>query len=132
MTRARPVRRLMASETKVTLQTERVPEGDPASPVDRPLFDSSDAAIKKLIQIVRKRGYVTHDQINSALSTEEGNSEQIENVLAILSGMGINVVETEEASDDEKQHEEPEEEPESTELIEVARAVPAKTAAKEP
>ena len=123
----------MASKTKVTVQTEQVPEGDPASPVDRPLFDSSDAAIKKLIQTVRKRGYVTHDQINSALSAEEGNSEQVENVLAILSGMGINVVETEEASDDEKQHEEPEEEePESTELVEVARAVPAKTAAKEP
>jgi len=123
----------MASETKVTLQTERVPEGDPASPVDRPLFDSSDAAIKKLIQTVKKRGYVTHDQINSALSTEEGNSEQVESVLAILSGMGINVVESEEASDDEKQHEGPEEvEPESTELVEVARAVPAKMAAKEP
>ena len=95
----------MASKTKVTVQTEQVPEGDPASPVDRPLFDSSDAAIKKLIQTVRKRGYVTHDQINSALSAEEGNSEQVENVLAILSGMGINVVETEEVSDDEKQHE---------------------------
>jgi RNA polymerase primary sigma factor len=123
----------MASETKVTLQTEQVPESDPMSPVDRPLFDSSDAAIKKLIQTVKKHGYVTHDQINSALSTEESNSEQVENVLAILSGMGINVVETEEASDDEKQHEEPEEEePESTELVEVARAVPAKTAAKEP
>jgi len=131
----------MASETKVTLQTEQVPEGDSASPVDRPLFDSSDAAIKKLVQTVKKRGYVTHHQINSVLSSEEANSDQIENVLAMLSGMGINVVETEEASEGEKQREDVDEEepestddegPESTELVEVTRAVPAKMAAKEP
>ena len=124
----------MASETKVTLQTEQVPEGDSASPVDRPLFDSSDAAIKKLVQTVKKRGYVTHHQINSVLSSEEANSDQIENVLAMLSGMGINVVETEEASEGEKQREDVDEEepestddegPESTELVEVTRAVPA-------
>jgi len=121
----------MASETKVTLQMQQVPEGDPASPVDRPSFDPSDAAIKKLIQTVKKRGYVTRNQISSVLSSEEVNSEQVENVLAMLSEMGINVVETEEASDDEKQHEEAEEEePESTELVEVTRAV--KMAAKEP
>ena len=131
----------MASETKVTLQTEQVPEGDSASPVDRPLFDSSDAAIKKLVQTVKKRGYVTHHQNNSVLSSEEANSDQIENVLAMLSGMGINVVETEEASEGEKQREDVDEEepestddegPESTELVEVTRAVPAKMAAKEP
>jgi RNA polymerase primary sigma factor len=123
----------MTSETKVMLQTKQVPEGDPPSPVDRPLFDSSDAAIKKLIQTVKKRGHVTHDQINSVLSSEEVNSGQVENVLAMLNKMGINVVETEEASDDEKQHEESEaEEPENTELVEVARMVPAKMAAKEP
>src|SRR3974377_1244599 len=98
MARLGAVRRFMARETKVTLQTEQVPEGDPASPVDRPLFDSSDAAIKKLVQTVKKRGYVTHDQINSALSTEESNSEQVENVLAILSGMGSNAGETGAAS----------------------------------
>jgi RNA polymerase primary sigma factor len=131
----------MASETKGTLQTEQAPQGASASPVDRPLFDSSDATIKKLVQAVKKRGYVTHDQINSVLSSGEANSDQIENVLAMLSGMGINVVETEEPSDDENQNDdaddgEPEstdeEGPESTELVEVARAVPAKMAAKEP
>jgi RNA polymerase primary sigma factor len=43
---------------------------------------------------------VTHDQINSALSSEEVNSEQIEDVLAVFSEMGVNVVETEEASEE--------------------------------
>src|SRR5712692_9908269 len=99
-----------------------------------PLLDLSDAAVKKLIRTAKKRGYVTHDQINSVLPSEEANSEQIEDVLAMFSEMGVNVVETEEASDDEEQREEPEEEAEaeSSELVEVARAVPAKTEAKEP
>ena len=62
-----------------------------------PLLDLSDAAVKKLIRTAKKRGYVTHDQINSVLPSEEVNSEQIEDVLAMFSEMGVNVVETEEA-----------------------------------
>jgi RNA polymerase primary sigma factor len=54
-----------------------------------------------------KRGYVTHDQINSVLSSERVKSEQIEDVLAMFSEMGINVVETEETN---KEGEEPSEE----------------------
>jgi len=100
---------------------------------DRPLLDLSDAAVKKLIRNAKKRGYVTHDQINSVLPSEEVNSEQIEGVLALFSEMGINVVETEEAEPEEEPKEEAEEEPEAEgELVEVARAVPAKTEAKEP
>src|SRR3974390_1983081 len=66
-----------------------------------PLLDLSDAAVKKLIRTAKKRGYVTHDQINSVLPSEEVNSEQIEDVLAMFSEMGVNVVETEGHSDDE-------------------------------
>src|SRR5205085_8787588 len=90
--------------------------------------------IKKLIQIVNKRGYITHDQINSILSLGEVNSEQIEDVLAMFSEMGVDVIETEDASDGEKQREEvdEEEEPESAELVEVQRAVPAEKPAKQP
>jgi RNA polymerase primary sigma factor len=124
----------MASKAKPTPREEQVPQGedDPASHSDRPLLDLSNAAIKNLIHIVKKRGYITHDQM-SALS-KDVNSEQIEDVLAMFSEMGVNVVETEETSEEEEQHEEPEEEaePESSELIEVQRTVPAKSAAQEP
>jgi len=123
----------MASKAKPTPRKEPVPqEEEPTSLTDRPLLDLPDAAINKLIHVVKKRGYVTHDQI-SALS-KEVNSEQIEDVLAVFSEMGVNVVETEEATEDEEHREEPEEEaePESSELIEVQRAVPAKSGAKEP
>src|SRR6516164_627529 len=102
----------MASKAKLTPRKEQVPqEEEPASLTDRPLLDLSDAAIKKLIHVVKKRGYITHNQI-SALS-KEVNSEQIEDVLAMFSEMGVNVVETEEGSEEEWEREEPEEEAES-------------------
>jgi RNA polymerase primary sigma factor len=124
----------MAGQTKVPPQKEQVPQGeDPASLPDRPLLDLSDAAIKKLIRTAKKRGYVTQDQINSVLPSEEVNSEQIGDVLAMFSEMGVNVVETEEASDEERR-EEPEEEAEAEggELVEVQQKVPTKSEAKEP
>src|ERR1700681_4902216 len=128
----------MASKTKAAAKEKEneasEKEGAEAPDTPLPLLDLSDAAVKKLIRTAKKRGYVTHDQINSVLPSEEVNSEQIEDVLAMFSEMGVNVVETEEPSDDEEQREEPEEEAEaeSSELVEVQRAVPAKTEAKEP
>ena len=125
----------MASETKVTPQNEQVPqEENPAPLLDRPLLDSSDAAIQKLIQTVKKRGCVTHDQINSVLSPEGVNSEQIEDVLAMFREMGINVVETEEASEFDSERKEPDEEAEaeSSDLVEVQRVIPAKSEVKQP
>jgi RNA polymerase primary sigma factor len=123
----------MASKTKLTPQKKEVPEkDDPASPPDRPLFDRSDAAIKTLVRRARKCGYVTHDQINSL--SNEVNSEQIEDVLAMFSGMGINIVEPQEASEDDERHEEPEAEAESesAELVTIQQSVPAKSRTKEP
>src|SRR5580693_3345126 len=129
----------MASKTKTVQKDkekkEEAPEKEAPETPDAPLplLDLSDAAVKKLTRNAKKRGYVTHDQINSVLPSEEVNSEQIEDVLALFSEMGINVVETEEAEQEEEHKEEAEEEPEAEgELVEVTRAVPAKTEAKEP
>ena len=105
----------------------------PETPPDSSPLDLLSAAVKALIRTAKKRGYVTHDQINSL--AKEDNSEQIEDVLAMFSEMGINVVETKEASGEgEEQREEPEDEPESErgELVEVQQKVPAKSEAKEP
>ena len=124
----------MASKTKVTPQKEEMLEKEgPETPPDSPLLDLSNAAVKALIRTAKKRGYVTHDQINSL--AKEVNSEEIEDVLAMFSEMGVNVVETEEASEEgEEQREEPEDEPESErgELVEAQPKVPAKAEAKEP
>jgi RNA polymerase primary sigma factor len=133
----------MASDTKATSHKEDLPEKEtPESAPDSPLLDLSDAAVKKLIRSAKKRGYVTYDQINSVLLSEEVNSEQIEDVLAMFSEMGVNVVETEEASEKGEEASEEGEEPregadeeaesESGELVEVQQKVPAKSEAKEP
>src|SRR5208282_1922776 len=84
----------MASKIKVTPHKEEMLEKEGP---DSPLLDLSDAAVKDLIRGGKKCGYVTHNQINALLSSEEVKSEQIEDILAKLSEMGINVVETKEA-----------------------------------
>ena len=103
---------------------------------DSALLDLSDAAVKYLIRSAKKRGYVTHNQINALLSSEEVKSEQIEDILAKFSEMGVNVVETEEAEPEEQvaTREQPEEEAGGeNELVEVQqRPVPAKSGAKDP
>jgi hypothetical protein len=89
---------LIASKIRVTPQKEKMLEKEgPETPPDSPLLDLSDAAVKKLIRSAKKRGYVTHDQINALLSSEEVKSEQIEDILAKFSEMGVDVVETEES-----------------------------------
>jgi RNA polymerase primary sigma factor len=127
----------MASKIKMTSQKEETLEkdGQETAP-DGPLLDLSDAAVKELIRSAKKRGYVTHDQINALLSSEEVKSEQMEDILAKFSEMGVNVVETKEAESEEDAatREEPDEETESeNELVEVQqRPVPAKSGAKVP
>ncbi|HWF95142.1 MAG TPA: RNA polymerase sigma factor RpoD [Xanthobacteraceae bacterium] len=124
----------MASRTKVTVQMEVVPpETDGATTLpDSPLLDLADGAVKKLIRSAKKRGYVTHEQINSVLPSDEANSEQIEDLLSMFSEMGVNVVENDEAeSKEEGASEEPDEEPEGeNELIPTQPKLPAKTDSK--
>ncbi|WP_162652659.1 RNA polymerase sigma factor RpoD [Lentilitoribacter sp. Alg239-R112] len=69
---------------------------------DGPLIDLSDNAVKKLIKAVKKRGYVTMDEINSVLPSEEVTSEQIEDILSLFSEMGVNVVEEEDVAEEEE------------------------------
>jgi hypothetical protein len=61
----------MASTIKVTPQKEKIPENEGSETLpDSPLLDVSDAVVKELIRSAKKRGYVTHDQINALLSLE--------------------------------------------------------------
>ena len=127
----------MASKIKVRPQKEEMPEKEgPEAPPDRPVLDLSEAAVRELIRGAKKRGYVTHGQINALLSSEEVKSEQMEDILATFSEMGVNVVDTIEAEPGEEaaSSEETEEETENeNELVEVQqRPVPAKSGTREP
>jgi RNA polymerase primary sigma factor len=121
-----------ASKTNATKQKEEILKKDgPETPSDSPPIDLWDDAVKKLIRDAKKRGYVTHDQINALLPSEEVKSEQIEDTLAMISEMGVNVVETKEAEPEETP-EEPEGEESDCELMEVQRSTPAKAKKSEP
>ena len=130
----------MASRVKAALKEKKddaAPEKDAPDTPDAPLplLDLSDAAVRKMIKAAKKRGYVTHEQINAVLPSEEVTSDQIEDVFAMLNEMGINVIETEEAETEEtseEAREEPEEEESEGELVEVARTTPAETKKSEP
>jgi RNA polymerase primary sigma factor len=131
----------MASKVKVAVKEkkeETPPEKDAPDTPDTPLplLDLSDAAVRKMIKAAKKRGYVTHDQVNAVLPSEEVTSDQIEDVFAMLSEMGINVIENEEA-ETEDASEEPREEAEDDdadgELVDVSnRATPVETKKSEP
>ena len=85
----------MVTKAKENEEAESEREGA----TDGPLLDLSDDAVKKMIKVAKKRGYVTMDELNSVLPSEEVSSEQIEDILAMLSDMGINVVEDEEVDE---------------------------------
>jgi len=74
---------------------------------DSPLLDSATQAVKKMIARAKERGYVTYDELNAVLPPDKLSSEQIEDTMAMLSEMGINVVENEETEEapEEKQEE---------------------------
>ena len=63
-------------------------------------LDMSQTAVKKMIAEARVRGYITYDQLNTVLPPEQVSSEQIEDVMSMLSEMGINVIEDDEAEED--------------------------------
>jgi RNA polymerase primary sigma factor len=125
----------MTSKTKVTPQKEEMLEKEGLEgPPDSPSIDRWNDSVKALVRTAKKRGYVTHDEINSLM--KEVNSEQLEDVLAMLNEMGINVIETEEAESEEsggeEAREEPQEEESDGELVEVSRSTPAETKKSEP
>src|SRR5580700_1887485 len=125
-----------AAKAKPAQAKDETPEKETPETPDSPLLDLSDAAVRKMIKTAKKRGYVTYENLNAVLPSEEVTSEQIEDILAMLNEMGINVVESEEAETEEAPAEEPREEPEEEEpdgeLVEVARTTPAKAEKTEP
>ena len=70
---------------------------------DAPLIDSAGVAVKRLIAKGRERGYVTYDELNAALPSDRVSSEQIEDTMAMISELGINLVESEENEETQEQ-----------------------------
>src|SRR5438067_11782849 len=76
-------------------------EKDGAEAPSGPLLDLNDAAVKKMIKQAKKRGFVTFDQLNEVLPSDSTSPEQIEDIMSMLSDMGINVTEAEDVEGEE-------------------------------
>ncbi len=101
----------MAKANAATAEPEAKADGS-----DAPLLDLNDAAVKKLVARGKKRGYITYDELNAALPQDQFSSEQIEDVMAALSEMGLNIIENDEPADEgveAKAADDDEEEPEA-------------------
>ncbi|KFC65381.1 Sigma-70 [Devosia sp. LC5] len=92
--------------TKTTKENEKPEAGAPEATNDSPLLDLSDAAVKKLIKVAKKRGYVTYEELNAVMPSEEVSSEQIEDFMSMFSDMGINVVDEDEVEETEVEKDE--------------------------
>ena len=68
---------------------------------DAPLIDVSEASVKRMIARAKERGYITYDELNANLPQEQMSSEQIEDIMAMLNEMGINVIEGDDSEDAE-------------------------------
>ena len=87
------------------------------------MLDMSQTSVKKMIAEARERGYITYDQLNQVLPPEQVSSEQIEDVMSMLSEMGINVIEDDEAEEDDTKG--------STEVVEASTSREVAVAATE-
>jgi RNA polymerase primary sigma factor len=128
----------MASKAK-TLQVKDKEKDDKAADAPEkdstdapsPLLDLSDAAVKKMIKQAKKRGFVTFDQLNEVLPSDTTSPEQIEDIMSMLSDMGINVSEAEDADSEEEKQEEAEDETDN-ELVEVTQKAVTEVKKSEP
>ncbi|RTE90883.1 MULTISPECIES: RNA polymerase sigma factor RpoD [Bradyrhizobium] len=120
---------LQAKDKEKDDKAADAPEKD-SQDAPSPLLDLSDAAVKKMIKQAKKRGFVTFDQLNEVLPSDQTSPEQIEDIMSMLSDMGINVTE---ADDTEGEEEKDEGEDETdNELVEVTQKAVTEVKKSEP
>jgi RNA polymerase primary sigma factor len=120
-----------ADKAEKSAPAAETPEKDaPDAPL--PLLDLSDAAVKKMIKAAKKRGFVTFEQLNEVLPSDSTSPEQIEDIMAMLSEMGINVTEQEDVDADEEEKQEEDDDDTDNELVEVTQKAVTEVKKSEP
>ncbi|TWA91305.1 RNA polymerase sigma factor RpoD [Bradyrhizobium stylosanthis] len=120
---------LQAKDKEKDDKAADAPEKD-SQDAPSPLLDLSDAAVKKMIKQAKKRGFVTFDQLNEVLPSDQTSPEQIEDIMSMLSDMGINVTEADD-SEGEEEKDEAEDETDN-ELVEVTQKAVTEVKKSEP
>ncbi len=101
--KADPIRRFANHRFKGTSMAANDDDQKPDTKDDDHSLDMSQAAVKRMIAEGRERGFITYDQLNAVLPPEQVSSDQIEDVMSMLSEMDIRVVESDEETDDAEQ-----------------------------
>src|SRR5271170_3381242 len=123
-----PLRAVFLRRRRMAKTDEPKPEGEAVT------VEAADGPVKRMLKIAKKRGWVTHDELNAILPSEEISSDRIEDINSMLNEMGISVVDSEDAEEAEKEQPEAaeEEEPEAGELVEAPRSTAVATRSSEP
>ena len=121
---------LQAKDKEKDDKAADAPEKD-SQDAPSPLLDLSDAAVKKMIKQAKKRGFVTFDQLNEVLPSDQTSPEQIEDIMSMLSDMGINVTEADDSEGEEDKDEGGEDETDN-ELVEVTQKAVTEVKKSEP
>ncbi|MBH5389069.1 RNA polymerase sigma factor RpoD [Bradyrhizobium diversitatis] len=120
---------LQAKDKEKDDKAADAPEKD-SQDAPSPLLDLSDAAVKKMIKQAKKRGFVTFDQLNEVLPSDQTSPEQIEDIMSMLSDMGINVTEADDTEGEEEKDEADDET--DNELVEVTQKAVTEVKKSEP
>ncbi|MBR0714456.1 RNA polymerase sigma factor RpoD [Bradyrhizobium liaoningense] len=121
---------LQAKDKEKDDKAADAPEKD-SQDAPSPLLDLSDAAVKKMIKQAKKRGFVTFDQLNEVLPSDQTSPEQIEDIMSMLSDMGINVTEADDAEGEEEEKDSSDDDTDN-ELVEVTQKAVTEVKKSEP
>ena len=69
--------------------------------VDEKPIVSPEKAIKAMVKRAKQRGYISYPELNKTLAEQDLPSEKIEEIMTMLSEMGINVVDGEEPEEED-------------------------------
>src|SRR5689334_2977753 len=122
---------LQAKDKEKDDKAADAPEKD-AADAPSPLLDLSDAAVKKMIKQAKKRGFVTFDQLNAVLPSDSTSPEQIEDIMSMLSDMGINVTEADDEGEDDSDKGGDADDDTDNELVEVTQKAVTEVKKSEP
>src|SRR6201982_2862044 len=122
---------LQAKDKEKDDKAADAPEKD-SQDAPSPLLDLSDAAVKKMIKQAKKRGFVTFDQLNEVLPSDSTSPEQIEDIMSMLSDMGINVTEADDEGEDDSDKGGDDADDTDNELVEVTQKAVTEVKKSEP
>ncbi len=122
---------MVANKVATKEETQEAPAADAP---DGAVLDLNDQSVRRMIKAAKKRGYVTHDELNEVLPSDQTDPDKIEDIMSMLNEMGINVVDAEEAEAEEaaERSSDDDDDDDGGDIVEASPRAVATSSAKEP